>query len=109
MLMVALKDSGLSGILQLFSKDTDLGISMQKQAMWICVSLDSNNFPWGPWTWACCSYLQARKWPGGFAYLGFLVQGRPFVPFAMKKHLSYSTICLLVLILCSMTPNQDKC
>jgi hypothetical protein len=50
MLMVALKDSGLSGILQLFSKDTDLGISMQKQDRWICISLDSNNFPFGPWT-----------------------------------------------------------
>ncbi len=50
MLMVALKGSGLSGMLQLFSKDTDLGISMQKQARWICLSLDSNNFPWGPWT-----------------------------------------------------------
>ncbi len=50
MLMVALKDSGFSGMLQLFSKDTDLGTSMQKQARWICLSLDSNNCLWGPWT-----------------------------------------------------------
>jgi hypothetical protein len=67
-----------------------------------CLSSDSNSFPWWAWTWACCSYLQARKWSGGFAYLGFLVQGRPFCPFSTKKHLSYSAVLLLILIMWSM-------